>query len=325
VRKTSVIPAAVLAAGFLLCLPPVAGGETVHHSKAAKTDSKGGGSGRTEPHKKKAPKPSTKKQAPKTHKKARHVIRQDSRGVVVAERVAASVVRPEQFGPFLPVEEYLFPQPPCVEWDAIIEAHEHEADEEAPESEDVAETMPEPAVNPIFRMARSIGSFLRPKSAQTTLRPEDVDLSDLLSAGVQIPVEGVDSSRLKDSFLNSRGKHRQHLAIDIGAPKGTPVLAAADGEIMQLRKEKRGGISLYQKDATGKYLLFYCHLTKYATGVKPGQKVARGDVIAYVGRTGHVIGGPHLHFSITRLPEDDDNFKAGVAINPYLLFLAAVQ
>ncbi len=48
-------------------------------------------------------------------------------------------------------------------------------------------------------------------------------------------------------------------------------------------------------------------------------------MIAYVGRTGHVIGGAHLHFSITRLPEDDDNFKAGVAINPYLLFLAGVQ
>ncbi len=47
-------------------------------------------------------------------------------------------------------------------------------------------------------------------------------------------------------------------------------------------------------------------------------------MIAYVGRTGHVIGGPHLHFSITRLPEDDDNFNAGVAINPYLLFLASV-
>ena len=44
------------------------------------------------------------------------------------------------------------------------------------------------------------------------------------------------------------------------------MLAAADGEIVQLRREKRGGISLYQKDATGKYLLFYCHLTKYATG-----------------------------------------------------------
>jgi hypothetical protein len=322
VRKTSVVPAAVLAAGFLFCLPQVAGGATAHHSKSAKTGSKGAASGHAELHKKKAPPSSTtaRKASAKAPRKARHVIRQDSQGAVVAERVA--VARPEPFGPFLPVEEYNFPQPPCVEWDAIIEAHEHEADEETPESEDVAETMPEPAVNPIARMARSIGSFLRPKSAQTTLRPEDVDLSDLLSAGVQIPVEGVDSSGLKDSFLNSRGKHRQHLAIDIGAPKGTPVLAAADGEIVWLRKEKRGGIALYQKDATGKYLLFYCHLTKYAQGMRPGQKVARGDVIAYVGRTGHVIGGPHLHFSITRLPEDDDNFKAGVAINPYLLFLA---
>jgi hypothetical protein len=307
-----------------LSLPPGAGAETAHHSKSARAGSKAAASGHAELHKKKTPASassgSVRKASAKAPRKARHVIHQDGQGAVVLERVA--VARPEQFGPFLPAEEYNFPQPPCVEWDAIIEAHEHEADEETPESEDVADAIPEPAVNPIARMARSIGSFLRPKSSESTLRPEDVDLSDLLSAGVQIPVEGVDSSRLKDSFLNSRGKHRQHLAIDIGAPKGTPVLAAADGEIVQLRKEKRGGISLYQKDATGKYLLFYCHLTKYATGTKAGQKVARGDVIAYVGRTGHVIGGPHLHFSITRLPEDDDNFKAGVAINPYLLFLA---
>ena len=322
-RKTSVIPAAVLAAGFLFCLPPVAGGQTARHSKSSHAGSKGAGSGRTQLHTGKTPTTPTKKKASRSQKKARHVIHQDSRGVVVAERVA--VARPEPYGPFLPLEEYSFPQLPCAEWDAVIEAHEHEADEETPEPEDVADVVPPaPPVSAITLVARSIGSFLRPKSSQSTLRPEDVDLSDLLSAGVQIPVEGVDSSRLKDSFLNSRGKHRQHLAIDIGAPKGTPVLAAADGEVVQLRREKRGGISLYQKDATGRYLLFYCHLTKYAKGLLPGQKVVKGDVIAYVGRTGHVIGGPHLHFSITRLPEDDDNFKAGVAINPYLLFLAAV-
>ena len=199
----------------------------------------------------------------------------------------------------------------------------HDANEENPEPGDAAEAVAPAPVNPLTRVARTLGSLLRPKSAQSTVRPEDVDLSDLLSAGVQIPVEGVDPSRLQDSFLASRGRYRQHLAIDIGAPKGTPVLAAADGEVVQLRREKRGGISLYQKDASGRYLLFYCHLTRYARGLRPGDKVAKGDVIAYVGRTGHVIGGPHLHFSITRLPEDD-NFKAGVAVNPYLLFLAAV-
>ena len=146
----------------------------------------------------------------------------------------------EPYGPFLPVEAFDYPQPPCSELDAFIEAHEHEADEDTPEvDEEVAEAVPPP--NPLTRVARTLGSWLRPKSSESTLRPEDVDLSDLISSGVQIPVEGVDVTRLKDSFLNSRGQHRQHLAIDIGAPKGTPVLAAADGEIVRLGHEKRGG------------------------------------------------------------------------------------
>jgi peptidoglycan LD-endopeptidase LytH len=233
---------------------------------------------------------------------------------------------PMEYGPFLPAEMYDFPRPPCVDQDTVAEARLHETTEEDnPEPDNVADAVERPAPNALTRMARTLGSLLRPKSAETTIRPEDVDLSDLLTAGVQIPVEGVDASNLRDSFLNSRGSHRQHLAIDIGAPKGTPVLAAADGQIEQLRRENRGGISLYQKDSSGRYLLYYCHLYRYKAGIRPGDKVAKGDVIGFVGRTGHVIGGAHLHFSITRLPEDDDNFKAGVAINPYLLFLAAVQ
>jgi peptidoglycan LD-endopeptidase LytH len=326
VSKTSVIPAALIAAGFVFCLPQAAEANHSHYKKASTTDSTGTGSGRNESRKTRPPTKTAQKGAPaklsRTTKKARHVIRQGPGGAVLVERVA--VRTPEVYGPFLPAEAFDFPQPPCSEFDAIIEAHEHEADEDGPEAEGVAEAVEPASVNPIARVARTLGSLLRPKSAESTLKPEEVDLSDLLSAGVQIPVEGVDASRLKDSVLNSRGQHRQHLAIDIGAPKGTPVLAAADGEIMQLRRENRGGISLYQKDSTGNYLLFYCHLTRYAEGLKPGRKVSKGDVIAYVGRTGHVIGGPHLHFSITRLPVDDGNFKAGVAINPYLLFLAAV-
>jgi murein DD-endopeptidase MepM/ murein hydrolase activator NlpD len=324
VRKTSVIPAAVLAAGFVFGSAqaaeakhthkkvvsasantvPEAPAKAVHASRAAGT-SKISVSKALVSKKSSSSKSATRRNRPGTAK--------------TAEPVEAA----ELYGPFLPAETYDYPQPPCSELDAIIEAHEHEADEDTPEAdEDVAEAVP-PA-NPLTRVARTLGSWLRPKSSESTLRPEDVDLSDLISSGVQIPVEGVDVSRLKDSFLNSRGQHRQHLAIDIGAPKGTPVLAAADGEIVRLGREKRGGISLYQKDASGKYLLFYCHLTKYIQGLKAGRKVQKGDVIAYVGRTGHVIGGPHLHFSITRLPEDDDNFKAGIAINPYLLFVAAV-
>lgn len=235
-----------------------------------------------------------------------------------------TVETPQWYGPVQPKDAYDYPRAACEPLDAVLEAHVHESDAETPEIDDIPEAVPARQVNALARVARTLGSLLRPKSSQTTLRPEDVDLSDLLSAGVQIPVEGVDASRLRDSFLASRGRHAQHLAIDIGAPRGTPVLAAADGQIMQLRREKRGGISLYQKDPTGRYLLFYCHLTRYAKGLRAGDSVEKGDVVGYVGSTGRVIGGPHLHFSITRLPEGDDNFKAGVAINPYLLFLAAV-
>jgi murein DD-endopeptidase MepM/ murein hydrolase activator NlpD len=156
------------------------------------------------------------------------------------------------------------------------------------------------------------------------VRPEDVDLDALLSGGLLIPVEGVDVEKLRDSFLSQRGKYAQHLAIDIGAPRGTPVLATTDGQIVRVTREQRGGKSLYQRDATGKYLLFYCHLSGYAKDSRVGRRVRKGDVIGYVGSTGHVIGGPHLHFSITRLPEDSGNFRAGLAINPYLLFLAGV-
>jgi murein DD-endopeptidase MepM/ murein hydrolase activator NlpD len=240
-----------------------------------------------------------------------------------ADQLLASAA-PEPYGPFLPPVHYDYPKPPCDPIETVAVAHVHESDAETPEPTDVAEDLPEAEPNAWKRVTRKLGSFLRPKSSESTIRPEDVDLSDLLSAGVQIPVEGVDPSSLRDSFLNSRGRHAQHLAIDIGAPKGTPVLAAADGQIMQIRREKRGGNSLYQKDASGKYLLYYCHLSRYVNTIRPGDRVKKGDVIAYVGATGHVIGGAHLHFSITRLPEDDDNFKAGVAINPYLLFLAAV-
>ena len=312
VHKASVIPAAALAAAFILSFPAASEGKSVPASKGHSTASRTAATRRAEAHRTKAASSragATKKKTPKARSRAS------------VDRVAVEAL--QYYGPFQPVEIVDYPRPLCEPLDVVIEAHVHEADAETPEPETIADDLPE-AAGALLRAARSFGSFLRPKSSESTMRPEEVDLSDLMTAGVRIPVEGVDASRLRDSFLNSRGRHRQHLAIDIGAPSGTPVLAAADGEIVRLGRERRGGISLYQKDPSGKYLLFYCHLSKYTKGIKAGDRVSKGDVIAYVGRTGHVIGGAHLHFSITRMPEDDDNFKAGVAINPYLLFLAAV-
>ena len=302
----SVIPAALAAAGFVF---GAAAAEARHASK-----SRGSSAGKIVA------------TAKASHRSSHSASHHSSR--TAKKSANKPVENAEVYGPFQPLEAYDYPRPPCTDHDAVAEATLHDVREETPEPDfteaELEEVVVPPPAGAITRMARSLGSLLRPKSAESTVRPEDVDLSDILTAGVQIPVEGVDASRLKDSFLNSRGQHRKHLAIDIGAPKGTPVLAAADGEVVTLRRENRGGISLYQKDPSGRYLLYYCHLTRYASGLKEGRRVHKGDVIAYVGRTGHVIGGAHLHFSITRLPEDDDNFKAGIAINPYLLFLAAV-
>ncbi|HEY6050574.1 MAG TPA: M23 family metallopeptidase [Thermoanaerobaculia bacterium] len=267
------------------------------------------------------------------------LIHQNPQGEVVVDRVA-----PQRTAALVPVpvanppgELQNFPPTPCYPVDVVLEAHVHEWQpaDAGSASADLAEEgdAPGEAAAParrtgarasLGRMAARVGSLFRPKSGQSEVRPGDVDLSELVSADFLIPVEGVDAQRLRDSFLASRGRHAKHLAIDIGAPRGTPILATTDGEIVRTAKERRGGNSIYQKDATGQYLLFYCHLSRYASDIAAGRKVKKGEVIGYVGSTGHVIGGPHLHFSITRVPEEDGNFRKGLAINPYLLFLAGV-
>jgi murein DD-endopeptidase MepM/ murein hydrolase activator NlpD len=224
-----------------------------------------------------------------------------------------------------PPEAHNYPPSPCLPEDPpVIEAHIHVADTEILEREDGELLAPRHDSSRISKIARRLGSLFRPKSATARVGPKDVDLSELLAENFLIPVSGVDRDRLRDSFLESRGQYARHLAIDIGAPRGTPILATDDGEVVRLSRERRGGITIYQKDSSGRYLFFYCHLSRYAGGLSVGQKVSKGDVIGFVGATGHVIGGPHLHFSITRLPEDDDNLREGLAINPYLLFLAGV-
>jgi murein DD-endopeptidase MepM/ murein hydrolase activator NlpD len=239
-------------------------------------------------------------------------------------------------GPFLPAEPHLYPKLPCDETDVVLEARVHEegpasreGQVEPAESVAPVEAKPNPSASAraeaaLYGVARKVGSFLRAKSPSTRIKPEDVDLSDLLSARLLIPVEGADVEKLRDSFLASRGRYRKHLAIDIGAPRGTPVVASADGEIVKTPREKRGGRTIYMKDRSGQYLFYFAHLSKQAPGITAGRKVTKGEVIGYVGSTGHVVGGPHLHFSIARVPEDEATQREGLAINPYLLFLASV-
>lgn len=276
-----------------------------------------------------------KAQPKRHHRKAKVLIHQDAAGVVVAGRIHLHKASLAVYGPFLPPEPYLYPQPTCPETDIVREARVHE---EGPASQEgqvepdvvaVAEARTADAGPPaneaaLAALARKVGSFFRAKSPKAKIRPEDVALSDLLSARLLVPVEGADLTKLRDSFLASRGRYHKHMAIDIGAPRGTPVLATSDGEVVKTPRERRGGRTIYLKDPSGQYLFYYAHLAKYAPGIAAGRKVAKGEVIGYVGSTGHVVGGPHLHFSIARVPDDEDTQREGLAINPYLLFLASV-
>lgn len=122
------------------------------------------------------------------------------------------------------------------------------------------------------------------------------------SPRLAMPVRGVDPATLHSNFADSRGWFRSHEALDILAPRGTPILAADDGVIHRLVRSSSGGITIYQLDRTGRWRYYYAHLQAYARGLAPGRVVRRGDVIGFVGTTGNARhGAPHLHFAVARL------------------------
>jgi len=133
-----------------------------------------------------------------------------------------------------------------------------------------------------------------------------------------IPVPGVAPSQLYDSFDQTRGGGR-HEAIDIHAPRGTPVVAVDDGKVVKLFNSKPGGLTVYQFDPEQKVAYYYAHLDRYAAGLAEGMELKRGDLIGYVGNTGNADpAAPHLHFAIFVLGPEK-RWWQGTAINPYPL------
>jgi murein DD-endopeptidase MepM/ murein hydrolase activator NlpD len=137
------------------------------------------------------------------------------------------------------------------------------------------------------------------------------------AAKLLIPVEGIKLSQLSDNFDQPRGKERHHEALDIMAPKGTKVIAVADGQVVKLFNSKPGGLTVYQFDPSGKYAYYYAHLDHYADGIKEGSALKRGDLVGYVGTTGNANpDSPHLHFAVVELTPAKEWWK-GVSVNPY--------
>ena len=132
-----------------------------------------------------------------------------------------------------------------------------------------------------------------------------------------IPVEGMKLAQLSDNFDQPRGTERHHEALDIMAPKGTKVLAVADGKVAKLFDSKAGGLTVYQFDPSDKLAYYYAHLDKYADGLKEGAEIKRGDLIGYVGVTGNSSpNAPHLHFAVFELTPEKQWWK-GTPLNPF--------
>jgi murein DD-endopeptidase MepM/ murein hydrolase activator NlpD len=146
-------------------------------------------------------------------------------------------------------------------------------------------------------------------------------ITDLRRRDLRQPVDDADIGELKGHFSQRRGGGaRAHEAVDILAPRNTPVHAVEDGTIAKLFTSKAGGITIYQFDPTGRFCYYYAHLERYAAGLRDSQRVSRGDILGYVGTTGNAPPNtPHLHFAIFELDSARQWWK-GRAIDPYLVF-----
>lgn len=137
------------------------------------------------------------------------------------------------------------------------------------------------------------------------------------SSLLPVPVEGVRREQLRDTYNQSRSEGRTHHAIDIHAPRGTPVIAVANGTIRKLHNGARGGRAIYLMDDDGTTRYYYAHLDAYAQGLYEGQRVERGEIIGYVGDTGNAQPGDyHLHFSVAVL-DSPSRWWEGENLNPY--------
>ena len=136
---------------------------------------------------------------------------------------------------------------------------------------------------------------------------------------LRVPIDGVAVDSFKGGFGEHRGS-RPHEAVDILAPRGTPVHAAQNGRIAKLFLSKPGGITIYEFDSEERLCFYYAHLDRYAEGLHEGQTVAQGEVIGFVGTSGNAPPNtPHLHFAVFQL-NADHHWWQGTALDPYLLY-----
>jgi len=118
-------------------------------------------------------------------------------------------------------------------------------------------------------------------------------------------------NRISSRFTYARkhpitGKVRPHTAVDYAAPTGTPVHSIGDGTVTACGWDGSGGGNRIRIRHMNGYETCYMHLSRFASGIKSGARVAQGQTIGYVGSTGHSTG-PHLDFRV---------WKDGTPVDP---------
>jgi lipoprotein-anchoring transpeptidase ErfK/SrfK len=156
-------------------------------------------------------------------------------------------------------------------------------------------------------------------NGDATANGDPVD--ELRHKHLRLPIDGTKPEAMKGEFTERRqGGDHGHEAVDILAPRGTPVHAVDNGTIAKLFQSKQGGKTIYQFDETGRFCYYYAHLQRYAEDLREGRPVNAGDVIGYVGTSGNAPPNtPHLHFAVFELTPEWKWWK-GRPIDPYLVF-----
>jgi len=166
-----------------------------------------------------------------------------------------------------------------------------------------------------------------PSISATNANPPNETTAPAAASGntLMIPVVGIKKTDLQDTFTAARSGGRAHDSIDIIAPRGTPVVAVADGEIVRFFDSERGGITIYQHSADKRLMYYYAHLERRADNIQPKQFVKQGTVIGYVGDTGNSgAGNYHLHFAIWTIDNPKRDWE-GTNINPYPLLKNGIE
>ena len=147
--------------------------------------------------------------------------------------------------------------------------------------------------------------------------PQALPTRDAVLSSIVIPVANLRPRDLYDSWGAPRdGGKRKHRGIDIFAPRGTEIVAVADGIVSYIGEQPLGGRCVWLATEQG-VSFYYAHLDRWAPGLYEGMPVRQGNVLGYVGNTGNAISTPpHLHFSVV---EGDES------INPYPLLKGAGQ